>query len=71
MVISEIHFFGIKHLDIFRRPSHLNSYQSTTLEYKFGIFGEFILESYYVFMLLCILCYYVLITLLESYYVAH
>ena len=49
-MISEIHFFGIKHPDIFRRPSHLNSYQSITLEYKFGILAEFIhlLESYYV-----------------------
>lgn len=46
-MISEIHFLGIKHPHIFR-PSHLNSYQSTTLEYKFGILAESIrlLESY-------------------------
>ena len=50
LVIPEIHFFLTKTSDIFRRPSHLNSYQSTTLEYKFGILAEFIhlLESYYV-----------------------
>ena len=50
MVISEIHFFGIKHANVFRRVSNLNSYQSTTLEYKVGILAGFIhlLESCYV-----------------------
>lgn len=48
MVINEIHFFGIKHGNDLRRVSRLTPYQSTTLEYKFGILAGFIhlLESH-------------------------